>query len=586
MRCALCRVRRHSTAWSRSSSWRPRRWWWAAATTPTPAPARRGRGVRRRLPDALLVVEDAGEAPLAWRGAQLSRAIAGFLDQEIAPRRRAARPAHDRRALRSGHPVVLGRAHRQSLEPVLGRQLGESGEVAAAVLCALRERRHRHQAAHRDRAAVEEARRAPPGRSRPCPPPPATFTWTSTSSAGCFSSCRSAESEATEWIRRTFGATSRTLRLWSAPMKSQLNRSRWSSCLASRSWARFSPTSSIPASASAGSSPAGHVLDRGADLHRRPDPLAAPSRGCSGRRAESRPLNSSATQHQARLASRHPARRGGGRRTGRRGRRCSRSTCSIALHSPPARARARRPPAGRASGPAPTPSMSRELGAHLVAHLVAAAPDAGPDRGRRRLVEARRARWPTIPPASPRQPQCSIATRAVAASATGCSRPPAPAGRAAARRVTCPSTRASSVARRRVRRSRGRSHSRQRPCRAPASPSPSPRGRGRSLAPAGARFSRDAIGRVVGEDAEVERRVGTVADPAQAGGEVGAPARQVDRVDHRAPWIARLELLVAAGDLAVQLAAQRPRPGRGRPRDPAHPGLEQVVRRRSRAAPG
>ena len=36
----------------------------------------------RRLPDARLVVEDEGGAPLAWQGAQLSRAIARFLAQE------------------------------------------------------------------------------------------------------------------------------------------------------------------------------------------------------------------------------------------------------------------------------------------------------------------------------------------------------------------------------------------------------------------------------------------------------------------------------------------------------------------------
>jgi pimeloyl-ACP methyl ester carboxylesterase len=35
----------------------------------------------RRLPQATLVVEPAGQAPLAWRGAQLSRTIAEFLDQ-------------------------------------------------------------------------------------------------------------------------------------------------------------------------------------------------------------------------------------------------------------------------------------------------------------------------------------------------------------------------------------------------------------------------------------------------------------------------------------------------------------------------
>ena len=36
----------------------------------------------RRLPRARLVVEEEGKAPLAWQGAQLSRAIAGFLGQE------------------------------------------------------------------------------------------------------------------------------------------------------------------------------------------------------------------------------------------------------------------------------------------------------------------------------------------------------------------------------------------------------------------------------------------------------------------------------------------------------------------------
>lgn len=35
----------------------------------------------RRLPRARLIVEDRGESPLAWRGAQLSREIADFLDE-------------------------------------------------------------------------------------------------------------------------------------------------------------------------------------------------------------------------------------------------------------------------------------------------------------------------------------------------------------------------------------------------------------------------------------------------------------------------------------------------------------------------
>lgn len=35
-----------------------------------------------RIPDAELVVEDEGSSPLAWRGAQLSRAILGFLERK------------------------------------------------------------------------------------------------------------------------------------------------------------------------------------------------------------------------------------------------------------------------------------------------------------------------------------------------------------------------------------------------------------------------------------------------------------------------------------------------------------------------
>ena len=63
------------------------------------------------------------------------------------------------------------------------------------------------------------------------PSSPATLTWISTSGAGLASSLRSTESDATEWISRTSGATSLTLRLWSWPMKSQVNRSPWSRAL-------------------------------------------------------------------------------------------------------------------------------------------------------------------------------------------------------------------------------------------------------------------------------------------------------------------------------------------------------------------
>src|SRR5215208_5627298 len=83
------------------------------------------------------------------------------------------------------------------------------------------------------------------------PSSPATLTWIRTST-----SLRrlSAESEATEWISRTRGATFLTLRLCSAPMNSQVNRSPCASCLAtssstsgpmaSRTRWRFAPTRS------------------------------------------------------------------------------------------------------------------------------------------------------------------------------------------------------------------------------------------------------------------------------------------------------------------------------------------------------
>ena len=49
-------------------------------------------------------------------------------------------------------------------------------------------------------------------------------------------------------------------------MKSHVNAPGYASAFATRSWARFSPTSSIPASASTGELLDRHVLDRGQDL--------------------------------------------------------------------------------------------------------------------------------------------------------------------------------------------------------------------------------------------------------------------------------------------------------------------------------
>src|SRR6476469_1835138 len=62
------------------------------------------------------------------------------------------------------------------------------------------------------------------------------------------------------WISRTRPTTSRTLRLCTWPMKSQVNRSRCASCLAISASDRFSPTSRTPPSCSAGRSSASTYL--------------------------------------------------------------------------------------------------------------------------------------------------------------------------------------------------------------------------------------------------------------------------------------------------------------------------------------
>ena len=65
---------------------------------------------------------------------------------------------------------------------------------------------------------------------------------------------------ATEWISRTCGRISLTLRLCRLPMKSQVKASPQRSRLAARSCWRFSPTSVTPASARAPISSSGTYL--------------------------------------------------------------------------------------------------------------------------------------------------------------------------------------------------------------------------------------------------------------------------------------------------------------------------------------
>ena len=66
--------------WRPSSGSRSPRWWSGRATTPTRCTRwPLAEEYARLLPNAELVVEDEGQAPLAWQGGRLSEAIAGFL---------------------------------------------------------------------------------------------------------------------------------------------------------------------------------------------------------------------------------------------------------------------------------------------------------------------------------------------------------------------------------------------------------------------------------------------------------------------------------------------------------------------------
>src|SRR5919201_6066608 len=68
------------------------------------------------------------------------------------------------------------------------------------------------------------------------------------------------DSLASEWHSSQRLLTVFALRLWRWPMKCQRNASPYRACFASRSWARFSPTTSIPASSRAPRSSAATYL--------------------------------------------------------------------------------------------------------------------------------------------------------------------------------------------------------------------------------------------------------------------------------------------------------------------------------------
>ena len=136
-----------------------------------------------------------------------------------------------------------------------------------------------------------------PGATPSLPSSPATFTCTSTSPAGVCSSRRRAESEASEWISRTFGATSLTLRLWSAPMKSQVKRSPMARLLLEQHLRAVLAHQLDAALRERRQVVRGHVLDRGADLHLGGHALANPLQV----RAHARGVDHRGVKHRARL---------------------------------------------------------------------------------------------------------------------------------------------------------------------------------------------------------------------------------------------------------------------------------------------
>ena len=150
------------------------------------------------------------------------------------------------------------------------------------------------------------------------PSSPATFTWTSTSRAGSARAAAAPTRRPASGSAARSGAMSLTLRLWSAPMKSQVKSSRWRLLLREQLLGAVLPHQLDPGLGQRRQVLGRHVLDGRQDLHLGGRPARAPARGSPrGRRSGS---------HRAPPvppAGRSRRRRGGGRSRGPRGSSCS-----------------------------------------------------------------------------------------------------------------------------------------------------------------------------------------------------------------------------------------------------------------------
>ena len=168
------------------------------------------------------------------------------------------------RTLLGADTKVLRGAHRELVQAVLG---GERARAARTTGASPRGRLRRAASSSGRGRRRRGSRRSPPA-ARPTSTPRRTrFT---SRSAGT-SSRRAAECESSEWTSSQIRLTTLTLFDCRWPMKCQRNASPYSACFASRSCARFSPTTSIARLDEQRHVGERDVLRRGDDRHRRPD---------------------------------------------------------------------------------------------------------------------------------------------------------------------------------------------------------------------------------------------------------------------------------------------------------------------------
>ena len=189
------------------------------------------------------------------------------------------------------------------------------------------------------------------------PSSPATFTWISTSAPGAARAVAAPTRAPPSGSGARRGATSLTLRLCSAPMKSHSNRSRVRSCLAAQLLGAVLPHQLDAALGERGQVVGGDVLDRGqisTSGRRRRAIRSRFARDPVARRAAAR----HAVSHTTALAAGHAVVAAVGEEQVGAAARAQVDVLDLARRRPP-RSCARRRPAGRACGPSADAARGR-----------------------------------------------------------------------------------------------------------------------------------------------------------------------------------------------------------------------------------